>query len=282
MNVFDVQLLAYVLHRLEQLQVRLIIKKLTGEGACDPDASDTNEISSAIFSAETVFSNQQFAECLDVTQEAKRRLQRDGVNVSVAQEIVNRLLGDIVQRAGGVKFIRVKPERSDLVDKNHLFGDLVYQSFPSSDRDLREAGNCIAAECGTAAVFHLMRAAEFSLRALATDRNMEFKDKPLDQAEWGAILGNFEGILHQMRQAPKSMWTDPRFKEAQVRFYSDSVQEFRSFNEAWRRHVSHADKEAFYDVTDAENVMRHVRAFMEKLSSRIGEGKSTPEYWTSE
>jgi hypothetical protein len=179
-------------------------------------------------------------------------------------------------------FLRVADDRGDFVDKDNLFGDQVVTAFRSAARDIKESGNCLAAECNTAAVFHLMRAAEVALRAIATDRQVSFANKPLSQQEWGTILGALEGVLRQMRLDDAKKWLDPASREAQIQFYNDAVQELRAFNEAWRRYISHADIAAFYDRDQAASIVNHVRAFMQKLATRISETKVMPLYWDTE
>jgi hypothetical protein len=181
------------------------------------------------------------------------------------------------------KFLRVALDRGAFLDKENGFGPDVAFKFEDAKNDIREAGNCLAAECGTAAVFHLMRVAEFGLRALARDRRVEFADKPLEQKEWGQILPNLESKIRVMRDLdrPKWQWPDTVVREAQISFYSDVTQELRAFNDVWRRHVSHADSHAFYDRDQAISVWNHVRAFMEKLSSKVSASSITPEFWTS-
>ena len=56
------------------------------------------------------------------------------------------------------KFIKVCDDAESYVDNGKLLGDQVSKAFPSASAELREAGNCLAVECHTAAVFHLMRA----------------------------------------------------------------------------------------------------------------------------
>jgi len=60
-----------------------------------------------------------------------------------------------------------------------LFGDDVAKKFPSASVDIEEAGKCLALDRGTATVFHLMRAMEVGLRALAKSLN----DHRLDQRQ---------------------------------------------------------------------------------------------------
>ena len=175
-------------------------------------------------------------------------------------------------------FLYIQDDRSEYVDNEKLFGATVFDAFPSAQRDIKEAGNCLAVECGTACVFHLMRASEFSMRALARDRGVQFADKPLEEKEWGQILPNLDAKITALRMAANSNWPPGR-KDEQLRFYSDAVQELRGFNDAWRRHVSHADSRAFYERDEALGVYKHVRLFMQKLATKISEASVTDEYW---
>lgn len=66
----------------------------------------------------------------------------------------------------------------------------------------------------------------------------------------------------------------------QIRFYSEVVAELRQFNEAWRRHISHAREDGIYDPNYASGVFKHVRVFMQKLAEKISEQSVTLKYWT--
>ena len=82
-----------------------------------------------------------------------------------------------------------------------------------------------------------------------------------------------------MREDGIVNWKMPEYKEAQVHFYSEVVQELRGFNEAFRKYISHADPDAFYDRDYALSILKHVRLFMQKLAEKIAEGKVMPKYW---
>jgi hypothetical protein len=124
-----------------------------------------------------------------------------------------------------------------------------------------------------------MRAAEFALRALARDRDVEFKDKPLEDKQWGEILGALEKKVRVLREADRKQWPSAQARDAQIVFYNEVVQELRGFNDAWRRQLSHADTQAFYERDTALGILKHVRTFMQKLASRISETSVTTEYW---
>jgi len=170
-------------------------------------------------------------------------------------------------------------DRKGLLEQEQLFGARAYDAYRSARKDITEAGNCLASECNTAAVFHLMRSAEVALRALARDRGVSFKDKPLENKEWGQILGSLESKVGGLREAPRSKWPRAEVRDDQIRFYGEVIQELRGFNDAWRRHVSHADTEAFYNRDDAFGIFKHVRSFMQKLSEKISENDVTAELW---
>lgn len=93
-----------------------------------------------------------------------------------------------------------------------LFGERVEDAFPDAHRDIEAAGRCIALDESTAAVFHLMRAAELALQRLANElgvENAKWEDWGLSPQEcgWGlekdgrrkevAGKGKPHGILRQ-------------------------------------------------------------------------------------
>lgn len=283
MNLYDVHALVYMMHEFILAQSALTLLKMTGSGASQPGGSELKKALFAFDFADSFFRNYNIGKCSQYLQTARDQWSRTAtLDVSGAAEILYRLQIDILSELKAKAFLHVSEDRAEFVDNDSLFGEEVLKAFGSAKKDIREAGNCLAAECNTAAVFHLMRAAEVALRAIATDRQVTFANKPLDQQEWGTILGSLDGILRTMRLDDTKKWTNPAFKEAQVHFYSEAIQELRGFNEAWRRHVAHADVDAFYDHEDASNITRHVRNFMQKLATRISETKTMPFYWDTE
>ena len=221
--------------------------------------------------------------CRDIASITADRLHRTATQTPAVIEAEARNIQTLLSREVHYqKFLWISKSKSEYVDNDNLFGRAVTDAFPSSSRDIREAGNCLAAECGTGAVFHLMRACEFSLRALARDRDIEFKDKPLDEKEWGQILDVLESKVGKLNRADRALWVDSKARDMQLRYYSGLVQELRSFNVAWRRHISHADVRAFYDAEEAMGIFNHVRTFMQNISERISETTITPEIWAQE
>ena len=229
--------------------------------------------------AENFFKVYPLAHCLDHVITAKQQRQRPMMDASAALEIFHRLIVDLLGELKQVDVLLIASDRVELIDRDELFGARVKEMFGSATKDIREAGNCLAAECNTAAVFHLMRASEIALRALARDRNVSFKDKPLELKQWGELLGVLETIVKDLREGDSKRWHSMEVREVQIRFYNEVLQEFRGFNEAWRKHLSHGRADSIYDRDYAMSVFKHVRAFMQKLASKINETVATEQYW---
>lgn len=193
-----------------------------------------------------------------------------------ARHALDLMLGVLKER----KFLRVGLSRARYLDKDHLFGEGVAAAFPSASHDIKEAGNCLAAECGTASVFHLMRAAEIGLRALANDRQISFSKGTLDAKQWGEIVSQLEAYAGRLITVPATKWLSEPVRQAQIRFYQQAMIECRAFNDAWRRHIAHAHEGAFYDCDQATSVLNHTKRFMKMLATKISEGVCAPEYWT--
>ncbi len=179
------------------------------------------------------------------------------------------------------RFLRVPYDVIPYMGAIGLFGDKVSERFPSAVRDIQEAGTCLVSGCGTAAVFHLMRAAEIALRALANDRAITYPHSSVDEQQCGALIVSLDSKLNALRGADKKLWPSESVKNEQIRFYHAATIEFRSFNEAWRKQVCHAGSGSFYDHHQALSIFEHVKTFMQLLAPRISEFSVTPEYWTS-
>ena len=90
------------------------------------------------------------------------------------------------------KFVMIENSKSEHLENEALFGDCVWASFPSAREDIKSAGNCLALNLNTAAVFHLMRTAELGMRALAENLKVRLKQKgkskPIKHAGWDDII----------------------------------------------------------------------------------------------
>jgi hypothetical protein len=173
----------------------------------------------------------------------------------------------------GRKFLWIGTNHSDFVDQDRLFGLKVWENFPSARDDIKAAGNCIAADCNTAAVFHLMRAAEIGLRTLAWDRRVKFaKKSPLVLKQWGEIFQKLEKAETDIQSFPKTL-----ARESQLEFYHGALVQFRAFKNLYRDRTDHARRH--YDRYEAEKAFGQVADFMTILATHISEKKRTPIIW---
>ena len=198
-----------------------------------------------------------------------------GDTSSVGTELRN-IVETVAHEASKKRFLYVSSDRVKCLDNSALFGMLVMESFPSAVEDIREAGNCLAAECNTAAVFHLMRVVEWGLRALCADlgmKNVKQKIKksghtlyaPIAYADWEKLLDGLQGHVDEkigrMKRGEK--------KQELQQFYYPALQDIRGIKDAWRNHVMHTRDE--YTREDAWAIMTHVQRLMCSLAKRVAE-----------
>lgn len=152
------------------------------------------------------------------------------------------------------------PSRLEFMPLEQIVGHRVLLSFPSCHYDLSEAVRCKVAVRHTACVFHLMRALEVVLIALAKRFGV-----PSDRTNWHNII---EGIEKALRDLP----TDPNrpvdWKE-QVEFFSRATTHFMFVKDAWRNYTAHA--RGSYSPEDTESIFQNVKGFLIKLAPRLQE-----------
>lgn len=157
-------------------------------------------------------------------------------------------------------FLWVPLERAKFYNETEkTFGGLVRDRFPSALSEINEAGNCFAAGCFTASVFHLMRVMEVGLKATYRSLGMRFNP----QLSWGQILTDWspEGIKSNLA-------ADAKVK-ANLDFYRDVRGTLASVKDSWRNSTMHFDRT--YNEAEALEIMTAVRGFMSCVAKRIDE-----------
>lgn len=161
-----------------------------------------------------------------------------------------------------------------------LFSRRAQDAFPSAGMDIVEAGRCMALSRNNAAIYHLMQVAEIGLRALAWDRRVTIQRGksrtivPLDFAQWGEIIGELEkkkGLINTWKRGKA-------IREEAIQYYSSVIFEVSSFNEIYRKHISHA-RGMLYEDDTAVSCWGHVYRFMDKLAERMSETERTRLVW---
>jgi hypothetical protein len=185
-----------------------------------------------------------------------------GCSHRMLQTEIKGLQSTISKELSERRFAFIPPDKAEYFEQVHLFGPAVWTAFPCAEPDIKAAGNCLAADLNTAAVFHLMRAAEFGLRALARHLRVRIKNKPIEYAVWGEIIDNIQAKIAS--KIPKKK--GKRKADALV-FYHGALGEFNAFKDVWRNNVMHTRGE--YNAHQAVSAYLHVRGFMQRLAERI-------------
>ena len=175
-------------------------------------------------------------------------------------EVHTRLIDELRSRM----FLVIPPERVSYYEK-FQFGSDVERAFPSAGYDAIEAGKCYACNRSTACVFHLMRVLEVGLRAFA-DRFGVVSDHT-----------NWHKVIEEIEKAIRAMANDPNHTahwREQQEFFSQAASYFMVLKNAWRNYTAHARGK--YTEEEAEVIFVNVRAFMQKLSARLNEGRDPP------
>jgi hypothetical protein len=137
-----------------------------------------------------------------------------------------------------------------------LFGDEVFDAFPSANDDIAEAGACLALGRGTACVMHLMRASEVGLSALGKTIGVS------KQNDWGSYLREIEKELTRRAKTSGSRSVDEQF-------YSESAASFDHLKRAWRNPTMHVDRS--YSPERGEEIFSAVKSLMRLLATRVVE-----------
>jgi hypothetical protein len=166
-----------------------------------------------------------------------------------------------------VKMAYIPANRVEFFEQKKLFGNTVFRAFPEAREEIKDAGNCLAADLNTAAVFHLMRVVELGLRELAARlkakaliKKLKQTKIPIDLGTWEEIITTLEKKLDDLRLLTRS-----HKREQKIEICLELLKEFRSIKDLWRNKVMHT--RAIYDAKQAESAFEHVRNFMQKLES---------------
>src|SRR5262245_37645272 len=91
---------------------------------------------------------------------------KESLNVCALEAQLKSISDLLVSDLYSYLFVPIPQELRRYVEAEHVFGEAVSKAFPSAIPDIKATGQCLAADCNTAAVFHAMRAVEWGLRAL--------------------------------------------------------------------------------------------------------------------
>jgi hypothetical protein len=176
---------------------------------------------------------------------------------------LNELQSIVVLELQKQLFMFIPPEEARFYEKSSLLSSLASENFPSTLKEITEAGSCYACGLHTACVFHSMRALERPFQSLAKELRVSLS-KDIELATWGQLHVEIDkklGILRNQKHTIK--------RDQELAFYSQANLEFGYFKDTWRNFVAHARKD--YDGPQAISALNHVVAFVEILGTRLKE-----------
>jgi hypothetical protein len=205
--------------------------------------------------------------------DAEKTLTRVRRAVATGKLDASRLIGEAMRAHDALvddidkrTYIYIPPELGKYVDQDALFGPLVAKKFPGLRTDIRAAANCVALDLGTAAVFHLMRAAEHGLRAVARKLSVKLTHKgrrqPIEYADWGTVINGIRSKINSLR----ALSAGP-VRQRSLDFYSDIADQREYMKDIWRNTISHTRQP--YSAAEAERVMHRVENFMGRVATDL-------------
>ena len=145
-----------------------------------------------------------------------------------------------------------------------LMGRAVEERFPSTLFEIDEAGKCQALGRYTAAVFHLMRVMEISLKATAACLAIPDPVKPADR-NWGSILRAVKSEIDRRSSEKPPAWS----MSGDRVFFGEVYASLDSVKNSWRNSTMHVEKK--YTEEEAEHIFTSVRGLMMKIAARFDE-----------
>jgi hypothetical protein len=164
-------------------------------------------------------------------------------------------------------FVFIPDSKATFFEQDELFGEAVNKAFPSAINEIKDAGNCLAADLNTAAVFHLMRISEYGLRVLAEQLGAIPAKWPIEFSQWKDIISDIETNLKSKGLSVDQM-TKGYDKDNALELYNGLLADVKHLK-VTRDKVMHARGSC--DEKEALRVFNHVRGFMQRLAAKLSE-----------
>jgi hypothetical protein len=149
----------------------------------------------------------------------------------------------------------------------------VFDAFPSVKPEIMAAIDCHALGHQTACVFHMMRAAEIGLRAIARERGIRTvgRNKPIEWATWRDVFDAIETQLRAIRNKPPG----PNRDKA-LAFYDTANSDLRAL-QGYRDPAMHS--RVTYDRGQAYTAIFRTKSLLEMLSTKLSESRTRKIKW---
>jgi hypothetical protein len=156
---------------------------------------------------------------------------------------------------------------------NATFGPVVEMAFPSASDEIKEASTCYALGRSTAAVFHLMRAAERGLRALAVAVNAlptSPTAKPIELENWDPIIGRIGDASATFIQECENKKLHIEKANAKA-FFNATLADYYAFKDAIRNILMHDRSGGTYDEFQALSARNRVEECFNRMAKKLSE-----------
>ncbi len=184
------------------------------------------------------------------------------IHCTVIQAEIHAILCAVHTEAFALKFAFIPKNLEAFFEQEMLFGETVYNAFPTARPHIKDAGNCLASDLNTAAVYHFMITAELGLRALAKHVKVKLKGD-LQYADWSQVIAGIDSKLDSIK-LPRG-----KKRQAELEFYRSLSTACEEFKDVWRNNIMHARRR--YNQLESLNVYTRVSDFMERLATRVSE-----------
>jgi hypothetical protein len=193
---------------------------------------------------------------LPLSEKTAEEMLAGAKTIERLHEAIEQLWNSVALELKDRKFYAPLTKYVGYFEQPKLFGDDVLAKFPSANRDIFEAGTCLALERATACVMHLMRVCEVGLKVLAAALSVP------QQNNWGAYLQRIDEALNARIRSSGARSSDEQFY-AEARVTLDGVRI------AWRNPTMHTENN--YSQERAEEILISVRALMRHLATTLSE-----------
>lgn len=193
-------------------------------------------------------------------------------------KLLERLPNDIEDDTKPQFFFHYQEDMALLLLNREKKWDAVLKAFESVKPEIEAGIDCYAIGHNTACIFHMMRIAEFGLRAIAKERGVKSvgkKTTPIEWATWGQVISEIEKTITEIRNTKPAGLK----KDTALAFYTTIVSDLRALLHNYRDKTMHFRE--FYDSGEAESAIFRVHSLMATLASKITEDSARKIPWLS-
>lgn len=222
------------------------------------------------FSIFRIFAEEAALDCdsigLRITSSALLRLSRVSLNstaerVSIVLGEINHIFSD---ELGQHLFFWVPPLRAEWYSKDaaSIVGEECRTRFPSIQREIEEAAKCFTVGRYTSSAFHLSRATEAGMQAIA--RAIGFIPP---NNNWNLVFRKLGDEFKVVQAQPQGQW--PSHWQTHRAFLETAWADLRAVSKAWRNDIAHLVD--IYTEDEAKEFLAVIPLFLREMATKMDE-----------